>query len=48
MKDLADVMELVKLLGLSREFSETLDPFVRGKFVELWAAARQAGPELDG
>lgn len=34
-KDLADVQELIKLRGLSSDFAERLDPYVRGKFLEL-------------
>jgi hypothetical protein len=40
MKDLADVMELVKLLDLSGEFSRQLAPFVREKYLEIWQSAR--------
>jgi hypothetical protein len=40
MKDLSDVMELVKLLGLPKEFSEQLAPYVRDKYVEIWKATR--------
>ena len=41
LKDLADVMELIKVLDLPAGFAEQLDPFVRGKFQELWEAARE-------
>lgn len=37
MKDLADVLELIKLLGLKANFAENLDPYVREKFRELWS-----------
>jgi hypothetical protein len=40
MKDLADVMELVKLLDLPRNLSEGLAPFVREKYLEIWQSAR--------
>jgi hypothetical protein len=40
MKDLADVLELIKILGLPTNFAENLHPFVREKFQELWQAAR--------
>jgi hypothetical protein len=40
MKDLTDVMELVKLLDMPREFSENLAPYVRDKYLEIWQAAR--------
>ena len=36
LKDLSDVLELIKTLGLPANFSEQLNPFVRGKFLELW------------
>jgi len=35
-KDLVDVQELVKLLGLSADFSAELNPYVRDKYRELW------------
>ena len=42
LKDLADVLELIKALGLSREMSNDLNPFVRDKYLELWDAAQTA------
>ena len=41
MKDLADVQELIKLLDLPADFDEKLNPYVRGKYAELWATVRQ-------
>jgi hypothetical protein len=41
MKDLADVIELIKVLALPRDFVERLAPFVQDKFIELWTANRQ-------
>ncbi len=41
LKNLADVLELVKILRLPRDFAEQLHPFVGGKFAELWLAADQ-------
>ena len=38
MKDLVDVVELIKALRLPMEFGEGLDPYVRGKYLELWRA----------
>jgi hypothetical protein len=38
LKDLADVQELVKIRGLSNDFAERLDPYVREKFLELAGA----------
>lgn len=40
LKDLADVQELIKVLGLPPGFAEELDPYVRAKYLELWEAAR--------
>jgi hypothetical protein len=40
LRDLADVLELVRLLGLSGELAEELDPSVREKYRELWQAAQ--------
>lgn len=44
-RDLADVLELIKALALPRDFSEKLDPFVRAKFDELWSVAQVADDE---
>ncbi len=41
LKDLADVLELTKILDLPREFADQLDPYVRDKFAELWKQARK-------
>jgi hypothetical protein len=38
LKDLADVQELIKIRGLDREFAEKLNPYVRGKYLELLEA----------
>jgi hypothetical protein len=40
LRDLGDVLELIRLLHLTREFGEDLDPYVREKYFELWRAAR--------
>lgn len=39
-KDLVDVQEVIKLLGLSADFSDKLNPYVREKYQELWRNAR--------
>lgn len=39
-KDLADAIELIKILDLPQDFAEKLHPFVRGKYIELWRTAR--------
>jgi hypothetical protein len=36
MKDLTDVVELIKTLSLSAEFADQLNPYVRDKYLELW------------
>jgi len=41
LRDLSDVMELIKLLNLPRDFAQQLDPFVREKYLELWKQSRQ-------
>ena len=43
LKDLSDVMELIKTLGLTGEFAGQLDPFVRDEFERLRHAAGQDG-----
>jgi hypothetical protein len=40
LKDLADVQELIRLLRLPTDFAEQLQPFVRGKYGELWGAVQ--------
>jgi hypothetical protein len=42
LKDLSDVLELIKILSLPIEFADQLDPFVQGKFTELWKAVGQS------
>lgn len=41
-KDLADVQEVIRGLRLNRDFAEQLDPYVRGRFLELHQAVAQA------
>ena len=45
MKDLADVIELVRVAKIPRDMANRLDPWVRPKFIELWEAAQQAPDE---
>jgi len=45
LKDLADVLELIRVLSLSSEFAGELDPYVRDKYEELWRAAQTRDPE---
>jgi hypothetical protein len=39
-RDLDDVIQLIRTNELPREFAATLDPWVRGKFDELWGHAQ--------
>jgi hypothetical protein len=45
LKDLADVLELVRILGLPEETAEDLHPYVREKYREIWRAAQEAERE---
>jgi hypothetical protein len=47
LKDLGDVIELIKALGLTEQFAEELNPYVRGKYRELWQAIRESPPGPD-
>jgi hypothetical protein len=42
LKDLADVIELIKARGLTEQFAEELNPYVREKYLELWRGLRDA------
>src|SRR4030095_3722881 len=43
-KDLADVQELIRAIGLDDRFAEQLNPYVRETYVELWRELQQAPP----
>lgn len=45
LKDLADVLEVIRILKLSEEFAGDLNPYVREKYLELWRAAQITDPE---
>jgi hypothetical protein len=45
LRDLADVLELIRALSLPRDLSQSLDPSVRPKYEELWQAAQTADKE---
>ena len=45
LKDLADVLELIRALSLPHEKAESLDSSVRAKYLELWQAAQTADRE---
>jgi hypothetical protein len=47
MKDLTDVLELIRAAKLSRDLARELDASVRGKYDELWLAAASAPPDED-
>jgi Nucleotidyl transferase AbiEii toxin, Type IV TA system len=42
MKDLTDVVELIKTIRLSAEFAEQLNPYVRDKYLELWRGIQES------
>ena len=45
LKDLADVLEVIRAVRLPEAFVEQLDPYVREKYRELWRAAQAPGDE---
>ena len=45
LKDLADVLELIRATKLPEAFANGIAPFVRAKYLELWAAAQIEDPE---
>jgi len=45
LKDLADVLEIIRTLKLPSGFADELDPYVREKYRELWQAAQIQRPE---
>ena len=46
LRDLADVIELIRINGLSADYESLLDSSVREKFRELWRAAQIPRREL--
>lgn len=40
LKDLADVLEVIRALNLTAAFGDELNPYVREKYQELWRAAQ--------
>jgi hypothetical protein len=46
LKDLADVVALIKELDLAAESGDQLNPFVRDKYDELWAGVREGPAEV--
>jgi len=47
LRDLADVLEVIRILGLGEEMAQRLAPSVQAKYLELVAAARAAGSEAE-
>jgi hypothetical protein len=45
LKDLADVLELVRAIGAPRSMADELDASVRDKYLELWEAAQAVDSE---
>lgn len=45
LKDLADVLELIRAAGLPITLADALDPSVRAKYLELWSAAQTRDDE---
>lgn len=45
LRDLADVLELIRVRGLPEDLAERLDPSVRAKYRELWQAAQPTGDD---
>jgi hypothetical protein len=39
-QDLVDVMELIRVRGLSREYADSLNEYVRAKYLEQWQLAQ--------
>lgn len=48
LQDLADVLALIRVNQLPLEMADTLDPFVRDKYAELWGHAQVAGDDEPG
>ena len=45
LRDLADVLEVIRALLLPDSLASNLDPYVREKYLELWRAAQAREPE---
>jgi hypothetical protein len=45
LKDLADVVELVRAVHLPEGLAVELNPYVREKYLELWRAAQFEDPQ---
>lgn len=47
MKDLADVLALIRELRLDERFGDALHPHVRARYAELWRLAQMRDPQQD-
>ncbi len=45
LKDLADVLELIRAVKLPADLTDMLDPYVHAKYSELWLAAQAEDPQ---
>lgn len=45
LKDLADVLELIRAVKLPANLTDMLDPYVHAKYSELWLAAQAEDPQ---
>lgn len=45
LRDLADVIELIRVNALEEKLAESLHPYVREKLSELWRAAQASDGE---
>ena len=43
-KDIGDVQELIRTLGLGEDFAQKLNPYVRGLYIELWRELQNGWP----
>jgi hypothetical protein len=44
LKDLGDVQELIRTLNLPKDYEAKLNPYVQGKYVELWEGVQASPP----
>lgn len=45
LRDLADVIELIRVNELKEDFAQSLDAYVRDKYLEMWSAAQVSDEE---
>jgi hypothetical protein len=48
MKDFTDVIELIKSASLEQNLADQLNPYVRGKYLELWDGVQQSPSNENG